>query len=64
MSGKRALVSILVIVVAIVVVRGIMIIGSPSEERTRRIDSRRANDLQLISRSVEIYHTRHRQVPF
>ena len=35
MSGKRALVGILVIVVAIVVARGIMIIGSPSEERTR-----------------------------
>ena len=63
MSGKRALVGILAIVVAIVVVRGIMIIGSPSEERTRRIDSRRVNDLQRISRSVEIYHTRHRQVP-
>lgn len=63
MSGKRALVGILVIVVAIVVVRGIMIIGSPSEERTRRIDSRRVNDLQRISRSIGVYHTRHRQVP-
>ena len=63
MSGKRALVGVLVVVVTIVVVRGIMIIGSPSEERTRRIDSRRVNDLQRISRSVEIYHTRHRQVP-
>ena len=63
MSGKRALVGILVIVVAIVVVGGIMIIGSPSDERTRRIDSRRVNDLQRISRSIGVYHTRHRQVP-
>ena len=63
MSGKRALVGILVIVVAIVVVRGIMIIGSPSEERTRRIDSLRVDDLRRISRSIGVYHTRHRQVP-
>jgi hypothetical protein len=63
MFAKRALVAILVIVVAIVVVRGIMIIGSPSEERTRRIDSRRVNDLQRISRSIGVYHARHRQVP-
>ena len=63
MSGKRALVGSLVLVVAIVVVRGIMIIGSPSEERTRRIDSRRVNDLQRISRSIGVYHTRHREVP-
>ena len=63
MSGKRALVSSLVIVVAIVVVRSIMIIGSPSEERTtpnRFAASKRPSG---ISRSVEIYHTRHRQVP-
>jgi hypothetical protein len=63
MSGKRALVGVLVLVVALVVIRGIMIIGSPSEERTRRIDSRRVSDLQRISQSVEIYHSRHQEVP-
>ncbi len=63
MSGKRTLVIVLVIVVALVVIRGIMIIGSPSEERTRRMDSRRIDDLQRISRSIGVYHTRHQQVP-
>lgn len=63
MSGKRTLVIVLVIVVALVVITGIMIIGSPSEERTRRMDSRRIDDLQRISRSVGVYHTRHQQVP-
>ena len=63
MSGKRTLVGALVIVVALVVIRGIMIIGSPSEERTRRMDSRRVDDLQGISRFIEIYHSRHQQVP-
>jgi len=62
-SGRRTLVIVLVIVVALVVIRGIMIIGSPSEERTRRMDSRRINDLQGVSRSIAVYHTRHQQVP-
>jgi hypothetical protein len=62
-SGKRTLVIVLVIVVALVVIRGIMIIGSPGEERTRRMDSRRIDDLQRISRSIGVYHTRHQQVP-
>jgi hypothetical protein len=62
-SGKRTLVSVLVIVVALVVIRGIMIVGSPSEERTRRMDSRRIVDLQGISRSIGVYYMRHQQVP-
>jgi len=62
-SGTRTLVVVLVIVVVLVVIRGIMIVGSPSEERTRRMDSRRISDLQGISRSIEVYHTRHQQVP-
>lgn len=63
MSGKRTLVVVLVIVVALVVIRGIMVIGSPSEERTRRMDSRRIIDLQGISRSIGVYYTRHQRVP-
>jgi len=63
MAGKRVLVAVLVLVVALAVIRGIMIIGSPSEERTRRIDSRRVDDLQRISSAVEVYYRRHQQVP-
>ena len=63
MFSKRTLVVVLVIVVALVVIRGIMIIGSPGEERTRRMDSRRVDDLQRISQSVEVYHSRHQEVP-
>ena len=63
MTGKRALVAVLVIVVAAAVTTGIVIIGSPSEERTRRLDARRVEDLQRISGAVEVYYTRHRQVP-
>lgn len=63
MLGKRALVAVLVIVVALVVVTGIMIIGPPSEERARRIDSRRVEELQRISRSVEAYYSSRKQLP-
>ena len=63
MSGKRILVGVLVIAVALVVITGIMIIGSPSEERTRRMDSRRVDHLQRISSAINVYYRRHQQVP-
>jgi hypothetical protein len=63
MSGKRALAIVLVVVVAAAVTTGIVIIGSPVEERIRRLDARRVDDLQRLSRSVEVYHTRHGRVP-
>ncbi|HVQ15215.1 MAG TPA: hypothetical protein VMS40_16550 [Vicinamibacterales bacterium] len=63
MSGKRGLVGVLVFVVALVVIGGIRIIGPPSEERTRRMDSRRLQDLQAISRAVVVYHQRHQGLP-
>jgi hypothetical protein len=63
MTGKRALGVVLAIVVAMAVVRGIMIIGSPGEERTRRLDARRVEDLGRISRSIEIYYMRHQRLP-
>ncbi len=63
MTGKRALAVVLVIVVGAAVASGIVIIGSPSEERTRRLDTRRVEDLQRIAGAVEVYHQRHQRVP-
>jgi hypothetical protein len=63
MSGKRALAIVLVLVVAAAVTSGIVIIGSPIEERIRRLDARRVDDLQRLSRSVDVYHARHKRVP-
>jgi hypothetical protein len=40
-TGKRTLALVLVFVVAAAVTTGIVIIGSPGEERTRRLDARR-----------------------
>lgn len=63
MSGKRVLVGVVVLVVALVVIRGMMIVGSPSDERTRQLDSRRIEHLQRISRLVEASHARNQQLP-
>lgn len=63
MTGKRTIAAVLLVIVALAITRGIMIIGSPSEERTRRLDARRVEDLQGISQSVEVYRTRHQRLP-
>jgi hypothetical protein len=63
MSGKRLLAVVLTLVVATAVVTGIVIIGSPMEERTRRLDTRRVQDLQQISQAVQVYHGRHQRTP-
>ena len=63
MTGKRTLALILVFVVAAAVTTGIVIIGSPGEERTRRLDARRIEDLQGISAAIAVYHKRHQRVP-
>ena len=62
-SGRRLLAVVLTAVVAAAVVTGIVIIGSPMEERTRRLDTRRVQDLQQISQAVQVYHTRHQRTP-
>jgi hypothetical protein len=62
-TGKRTLAIVLVLVVAAAVTTGIVIIGSPGEERTRRLDARRVEDLQAISAAIAVYHKRHQRVP-
>jgi hypothetical protein len=62
-TGKRALVAVLVLLVVLAVTWGVILIGSPGEERTRRLDARRVEDLQGISRAVEVYHARHQSTP-
>lgn len=48
-------VSVIIIIVAAVIVAGFFIVGSPQEERLRRFDDRRLNDLQLIQGQVVNY---------
>jgi hypothetical protein len=45
------------------VVAGLFILGSPSEERARRVDRRRVADLQGIAAATDLYWTRHSRLP-
>ena len=42
---------------------GVFLLGSPSEERTRRLDERRVSDLGALSSAVDVYWTRHQKLP-
>ncbi len=45
------------------VVGGLIVLGPPSEERARRLDERRVEDLRGITRAVDLYWTRHASLP-
>lgn len=42
---------------------GLVMIGSPSEERLRRLDARRIRDLQEIEQAVSVYYGRYQRLP-
>lgn len=57
-SGRALLVGLVVAFVAIVVGVGLWVLGSPAEERRRRLDERRVEDLREIAAAVDAYWTR------
>jgi len=63
LSGQRLLVVVLIAVVASVVGVGIAMLGPPSEERARRIDDRRVQELRQLSQAVHLYNSRHHALP-
>jgi len=63
LSGQRLLVAVLIAVVASVVGVSIAMIGPPSEERARRIDDRRVQELRQLSQAVHLYNSRHQALP-
>jgi hypothetical protein len=62
--GRRVLAVVASVVVAAAVGTGIVLMGPPSEERSRRLDERRVEDLRQISFSVNLYNTRNQRLPF
>lgn len=60
---KRAVAGVALAAVGATVVMGLMLTGPPAEERTRRLDARRIDDLRAISDSVNAYMTRHKRLP-
>lgn len=45
------------------VTAGLFLIGSPGQERARRIDDRRVEDLRAIAAAIDLYWTRHGRLP-
>jgi hypothetical protein len=55
--------TVVTVAVTAAVLAGIYMLGSPSEERARRLDDRRVQDLADIGRAVDLYWTRSSRLP-
>ena len=49
--------------VAVAVVAGLVALGSPATQRLERLDARRAQDLDAISRAIDRYEATHERLP-
>lgn len=52
-----------VAVVVAAVAGGLFLLGSPAQERIRRIDGQRVSDLSAMAGAVDLYWTRHTRLP-
>jgi hypothetical protein len=52
-----------IIFVAIVIVASFRVMGTPGEQRLRRLDERRTDDLNRVSEAIQLYWTRHQRLP-
>lgn len=60
---KLALTSVAVVALVAATGAGLVMIGSPSEARLRRMDTRRISDLQEIQSAADVYFERHKRLP-
>lgn len=60
--GRLALVGVVAVVVA-AVIAGLMITGSPQEQRLLRDDDERVNDLQRLSNVIQRYYRETERLP-
>ena len=63
LSSGSVLLGAAVTTVVIAVVAGLIVLGSPMEERARRLDDRRVADLQGMVAATDLYWTRHSRLP-
>jgi hypothetical protein len=63
LSPGSVLLGASVTTVVAAVVAGLFVLGSPREERARRVDARRVVDLQAIVAATDLYWTRHSRLP-
>ncbi len=63
MSVRAVIAISLVVAVLTVVIVGVTLLDSPAQERLRRLDERRVDDLRNIVRKLDIYWTREETLP-
>jgi hypothetical protein len=51
------------VAIAVAVVSGLVVAGAPSEARAQRLDERRVDELIVLSRDVDVYWSRHDELP-
>ena len=62
--SRRITVSVVTVAaVAIAVVYGLTRVGPPRDQRERRLDERRIEDLRRIARAIDLHWTRHGSLP-
>ncbi|HUF71599.1 MAG TPA: hypothetical protein VMR74_01740 [Gammaproteobacteria bacterium] len=61
-TGKLSLLGVVVIVIA-AIVAGLVISGSPTEQRRLRADDRRVSDLQQLARAIQRYYVETEGLP-
>lgn len=60
---RKVLVGIVFVVVVGALAGGFYLLGTPAEERTRRLDERRTLDLQRLQLAADLYWTRNGRLP-
>ncbi len=62
-SGAQVFFGVAIVAVLAAVVGGVLLMGSPSEQRQRQLDRRRVDDLQKIAAAIDVYRTRQQRLP-
>jgi hypothetical protein len=62
-TARHVLAGVVSLVVLAAVVTGVVILGSPSEERARRIDRRLLEELSSIKTAVDSYYSKNGSLP-
>ena len=58
MSQPQVVGTLVTLAVICAIAAGIFLLGSPADERSRRLDERRAQDLSGIARAIDLFWTR------
>lgn len=62
-TGTTVFIGLASVVVVVAVVAGLIMLPAPGEERTRRLDERRVEDLRGVAGAMDMYWTRHGSLP-